>query len=169
VPQAAVDKPENAHYQAWVHSGHLIATPGNMIDLEQVQEDIFAIAETVVMREIAKDPWGGQQIGANLAQQGFDVVDIPQQVRFLSEPMKDIQALVDAGRFHHDGNPCYVWQLSNVEVAPDRNENIFPRKLRAGNKIDAAVATIVAHHRAMHVEPVIENIYEALARQKAAA
>jgi phage terminase large subunit-like protein len=149
VPQAAVDKPENVHYQAWVHSGHLIATPGNMIDLEQVQEDIFAIAETVVMREIAKDPWGGQQIGANLAQQGFDVVDIPQQVRFLSEPMKDIQALVDAGRFHHDGNPCYVWQLSNVEVAPDRNENIFPRKLRAGNKIDAAVATIIAHNRSM--------------------
>ncbi len=153
VPQAAVDKPENAHYQAWVHSGHLIATPGNMIDLEQVQEDIFAIAETVVMREIAKDPWGGQQIGANLAQQGFEVVDIPQQVRFLSEPMKDIQALVDAGRFHHDGNPCYVWQLSNVEVAPDRNENIFPRKLRAGNKIDAAVATIIAHNRSMVVEP----------------
>jgi phage terminase large subunit-like protein len=63
--------------------------------------------------------------------------------------MKMIQALVDAGRFHHDGNPCYVWQLSNVEVMPDRNENIFPRKLRAGNKIDAAIATVVAMNRAL--------------------
>jgi len=98
---------------------------------------------------VVKDQWGGQQLGANLAAQGFTVVDLPQQVRYLSEPMKDLQALVDAGRFHHDGNPCYVWQLSNVEVKPDRNENIFPRKLRAQNKIDAAVATIVAHHRAM--------------------
>jgi len=148
-PQAAVDKPENAHYQAWVHSGHLIVTPGNMIDLEQIQEELFRVAEIVVIREIVKDQWGGQQLGANLAAQGFTVVDLPQQVRYLSEPMKDIQALVDAGRFHHDGNPCYVWQLSNVEVKPDRNENIFPRKLRAQNKIDAAVATIVAHHRAM--------------------
>lgn len=153
VPQAAVDKPENAHYQAWVNSGHLIATPGNMIDLEQIQEDVLASAEIVVVREVAKDQWGGQQIGANLAAEGFEVVDIPQQVRYLSEPMKDIQALIDAGRFHHDGNPCYVWQLSNVEVAPDRNENIFPRKLRAQNKIDAAVATIVAHNRAMVVAP----------------
>lgn len=149
VPQAAVDKPENAHYQAWVNSGHLIVTPGNMIDLEQIQEDILASSEIVVIREVAKDPWGGQQLGANLALEGFTVIDIPQQVRYLSEPMKDIQALVDAGRFHHDDNPCYVWQLSNVEVAPDRNENIFPRKLRAQNKIDAAVANIAAHNRAM--------------------
>lgn len=149
VPQAAVDKEENAHYRGWVNSGHLIVTPGNMIDLEQVQEDVLASSEIVVVRETAKDPWGGQQLGANLAAQGFEVVDIPQQVRYLSEPMKDIQALVDAGRFHHDGNPCSVWQFSNVEVAPDRNENIFPRKLRPQNKIDAAVATICAHNRAM--------------------
>jgi len=157
VPQAAVDKPENAHYQGWVNSGHLIATPGNMIDLEQIQEELFAAAEIVIVSEFAKDPWGGQQLGANLAAQGFEVVDIPQQVRFLSEPMKDLQALVDAGRFHHDGNPCYVWQMSNVEVMPDRNENIFPRKLRAANKIDAAVATIVAHSRAMVSTPAEEN------------
>lgn len=149
VPQAAVEKPENAHYQAWVNAGHLIATPGNMIDLEHIQEDILAAAGIVVVREVAKDQWGGQQLGANLAAEGFEVVDIPQQVRYLSEPMKDIQALVDAGRFHHDDNPCYVWQMSNVEVAPDRNENIFPRKLRATNKIDAAVGNILAHARSM--------------------
>ena len=148
-PQAAIDKEENAHYRGWINSGHLIATPGNMISLEQIQEDILDSSEVVIVREIAKDPWGGQQMGANLAEEGFEVVDIPQQVRYLSEPMKDIQALVDAGRFHHDANPCSVWQFSNVEVAPDRNENIFPRKLRPQNKIDSAVATICAHGRAM--------------------
>ena len=61
--------------------------------------------------------------------------------------MKIIAAEVDAGRFHHDGNPCFVWQMSNVEVKEDRNENIFPRKSRAQNKIDAAIATIVAKAR----------------------
>lgn len=161
VPQDAVNKPENAHYQAWVNSGHLVATPGNMIDLEQIQEDLFADAEVAVIREVAKDPWGGQQLGANLAAQGFEVVDVPQQVRFLSEPMKMLQALVDAGRFHHDGNPCYVWQMSNVEVQPDRNDNIFPRKLRAANKIDAAIATIVAMSRAIVVEPDGGSTYSA--------
>lgn len=158
VPASAVDKPENAHYQAWVHAGHLRSTPGNMIDLSQIEEEIFSDADIIVVREVAKDPWGGQQLGANLANQGIEVVDIPQQVRYLSEPMKMLQALVDAGRFHHDGNPCYVWQMSNVEVAPDRNENIFPRKLRANNKIDAAIATIVAMSRAIVSASAPENV-----------
>ena len=98
-------------------------------------------------------------MGAALAAEGFTVVDIPQQVRYLSDPMKEIQALVDAGRFHHDGNPAFVWMLSNVEIAPDRNENIFPRKLRAANKIDAAVALIVAMNRAM-VPGNAASVYE---------
>jgi phage terminase large subunit-like protein len=140
VPQATVDKPENAHYQAWVHSGH------------QIQEELIESASVVVIREVAKDPWGGHQLGANLAAEGFTVVDIPQQVRYLSDPMKEIDAQVNAGRFHHDGNPAYVWMLSNVEVQEDRNENIFPRKSRASNKIDAAVATIVAMNRALAAE-----------------
>lgn len=155
VPQSAVDKPENAHYQAWVNAGHLIATPGNMIDLEHIQEDIFAASDTVVIGEIAKDPWGGQQLGANLAAEGFEVVDIPQQVRYLSDPMKEIQALTDDGRFHHDGNPVLVWMFSNVEVQADRNDNIFPRKLRQENKIDGAVATIIAMSRALAAPQVV--------------
>lgn len=149
MPQAAVDKPENAHYQGWVNAGHLIATSGNMIDLELIQEDVFADAEKVVIREVAKDPWGGQQLGSNLANEGIEIVDVPQQTRYLSEPMKSIAALIDAGRFHHDGNPAFVWMMSNVEVHEDRNENIFPRKQRSQNKIDAAIALIVAMSRAM--------------------
>ncbi len=160
VPQATVDKPENAHYQAWVHSGHLIATPGNMIDLEQIQEELIETASAIHIREVAKDPWGGHQLGANLAAEGFTVVDIPQQVRYLSDPMKEIDAVVNAGRFHHDGNPAFVWMLSNVEVQEDRNENIFPRKSRAQNKIDAAVATIVAMNRALAADPVPTSAME---------
>lgn len=158
VPEAALEKPENAHYQAWVHSGHLIATAGNMISLAQIEEDVVDSASIVVVREIAKDPWGGQQMGSDLQEQGFQIVDIPQQVRYLSDPMKEINALIDAGRFHHDANPCSVWQFSNVEVKEDRNENIFPRKLRAENKIDAAVATIIAMNRALAAAPAESTI-----------
>lgn len=153
VPEAAVEKPENAHYAAWVNSGHLIATPGNMIDLERIQDELIDDSHVVVIKEVAKDPWGGHQLGANLAAEGFTVVDIPQQVKYLSDPMKEIAALIDAGRFHHDGNPAFVWMMSNVEVKEDRNENIFPRKSRASNKIDAAIAIIVAMNRALAAEP----------------
>ncbi|SHL10645.1 Phage terminase-like protein, large subunit, contains N-terminal HTH domain [Nitrosospira sp. Nsp11] len=149
IPQAQVDKPENTHYSGWVHQGHLIATDGNMISLRQIEEEIVSDSDNFPITEIAMDPVYGREIAPSLQEQGFTVVDIPQRVMHLTDAMKLIAALIDAGRFHHDGNPAFVWMMSNVEVKPDRNENIFPRKLRAENKIDAAVALINAMCRAM--------------------
>lgn len=149
LPEAAVEKPENAHYRGWVAQGHLIVTPGNMIALRQIEEDLLEDAERYVVGEVALDAWGAREMAPNLQETGYMVVDIPMNVKYLSEPMKDIAALIDAGRFHHDGNPAFVWMMSNVEVKPDRNDNIFPRKQSQEKKIDAAVALIVAHSRAM--------------------
>lgn len=149
LPQAAVEKPENGHYQAWVKQGHLVQTGGNMINLKQIEEDALEDSEHHLIAEIAIDAWGSREIAPSLGDAGFTVIDVPMTVRHLSEPMKNIQALVDAGQFHHDGNLATIWMYSNVEVVEDRNENIFPRKSSAEKKIDAAVATILAIGRAM--------------------
>jgi phage terminase large subunit-like protein len=149
LPEATVQKPENGHYQAWVTAGHLVQTSGNMINLRQIQEDVEADSELHVIAEIAMDAWGSREIAPNLQDGGFTVVDVPMTTRNLSEPMKLIAALVDGGRFHHDGNEASMWMFANVEVHEDRNENVFPRKAKAENKIDAAVATILAVGRAM--------------------
>jgi phage terminase large subunit-like protein len=149
VPQSAVDAPDNAHYQDWVTRGEMTATVGNMINLKQIEEELIADAEKFVVSEVALDAWGAREMAPSLMEQGFTVIDVPMQLRYLSEPMKHIQALVEDGRFHHDGNRAFIWMLSNVEVYPDRYERIFPRKQRAETKIDAAVALILAMGRAM--------------------
>lgn len=149
LPEAAVQKVENAHYQEWVHRGHLITTPGNMIDLQVIEEGVVASADVCNIDDIAMDAWGSREMAPSLQQQNYTVVDVPMTTRNLSEPMKVIAALVEAGRFHHDGNLATTWMFSNVEVAEDRNENIFPRKSKAEKKIDAAVATILAMGRLM--------------------
>jgi phage terminase large subunit-like protein len=149
LPQAAVQKPENGHYQAWVAEGHLVQTPGNMINLKQIQEDVEGDSDLHVVAEIPMDAWGSREIAPSLQEGGYVVVDVPMTTRNLSEPMKLISALIDAGRFHHDGNKATMWMFSNVEVFEDRNGNIFPRKSSAEKKIDAAVATILAMSRAM--------------------
>ena len=149
LPEAAVQKPENGHYRGWVAQGHLIETPGSMTDLELIQEQILESLDTISIREIAKDQHNSAQLGANLEAEGLTVLDVPQVTKYLSDPMKDIAALVDAGLFHHDGNPAFVWMLSNVECREDANENIFPRKAKEESKIDAATALILSHSRAM--------------------
>lgn len=149
LPEAAVKKPENEHYRAWVVEGHLVQTPGNMINLRQIQESVEADSDLHVVAEVPMDAWGSREIAPALQEAGYTVIDVPMTTRNLSEPMKLIAALIDAGRFHHDGNKATLWMFSNVEVFEDRNANIFPRKGSAEKKIDAAVAAILAMGRAM--------------------
>lgn len=149
LPEAAVQKEENAHYRDWVARGHLVQTPGNMINLQQIQEGVEEGGDQFGYLEIAIDAWGSREIAPSLQEKGYTVVDVPMTVRNLSEPMKLIAALIDAGRFHHDGNLATTWMFSNVEVFADRNENIFPRKSSAEKKIDAAVGAILAMSRLM--------------------
>lgn len=149
LPQATVQKPENEHYRAWVHQGYIVQTAGNMIDLKHIQDEVERSAEQVVVVEVPMDAWGSREIAPALQANGFAVIDVPMTTRHLSEPMKLIAALVDAGRLHHDGNLASMWMLSNVEVFEDRNGNVFPRKAKPENKIDAAVALILAMGRAM--------------------
>lgn len=149
LPEAAIAKPENDHYRGWHQRGDLVQTPGNMIDLGVIQDDVEAAADDHVVQEVGMDAWGSREIAPALQNAGFTVVDVPMTTRNLSEPMKNIAALVDAGRFHLADNQATVWMFSNVEVLEDRNENVFPRKPKPELKIDAAVATILAVGRAM--------------------
>jgi phage terminase large subunit-like protein len=70
--------------------------------------------------------------------------------------MKELEAAVLSGRFHHDANPVLTWAISNVMVREDANENIFPRKETTGaglQKIDPASALFNAMNRAMVGNP----------------
>lgn len=147
LPEAAILKPENDQYRGWLQGGHVVQTPGNMIDLKRIEEDVEAEAEQHVVREVAMDAWGSREIAPSLTQSGFTVVDVPMQTRHLSGPMKTISALIDGGRFHMADDPPALWMLSNVECVEDRNENVFPRKPKPELKIDAAIALIVAFSR----------------------
>jgi len=147
LPEAAILKPENELYRGWLQGGHVVQTPGNMIDLKRIEEDVEAEADHHVVREVAMDAWGSREIAPSLTQSGFTVVDVPMQTRHLSGPMKTIAALIDGGRFHMADDPPALWMLSNVECVEDRNENVFPRKPKPELKIDAAIALIVAFSR----------------------
>jgi phage terminase large subunit-like protein len=63
------------------------------------------------------------------------------------------EAAMRAGRLRHDGNPVLEWCLGNVVGKADRRGNLYPTKQRTDQKIDAAVALMMAIGRAMSDEP----------------
>jgi phage terminase large subunit-like protein len=162
VPKEVADAPENRHYADWVERGFVVATPGNTTDYDYIEADIKADAELHSVAQIGGDPWNATQMITHL--QGFigadKVIEVPQTVSHLSEPMKEVQAAIVDGRFHHDGNPAYAWMIGNVTAQSDRNDNVFPRKEKAERKIDGAVATIIAVGCALRMPEDSGSVYE---------
>ena len=64
------------------------------------------------------------------------------------------------GKIHHNGDPLLTWMLSNVVGHYDRKDNVYPTKNRPENKIDGAIALIMALNRAMVDSGPGESVYD---------
>jgi len=164
VPEDRTHGEEFAHYAGWVFSEYMEATPGARIDIEAIQESIKQDAKDFDLSgsdnqggEVCNDPWNAQQLITNLLNEGIQCVEVPQTVNFLSEAMKEIEAVIKSGNFHHDGNPVTTWMFANVCCRIDKKDNVFPFKESEENKIDGAVATITAMSRAMYDKGFVEQ------------
>jgi len=150
LPEARTSDPTAQHYQRWVHDGHLISTDGAEIDYARITADLQKDVEQYNVKTLCYDPWGATDITQQFeSRTGIMRVKVPMQVKFLSEPMKRLESGVLNGTMHHNNNPCMNWQMSNVEIKTDFNDNIFPRKNKPEDKIDGPVATIIALSQAI--------------------
>ena len=156
LPEEETKGEDKAHYAGWAHDGYITTTPGNRIDYEVIKTDLFDLAKIYDVSgmdrgggEICNDPWNAQQLVSELENEGITVTEISQTVNMLSEPMKELDAIISAGNFRHDGNPVTYWCFSNVMARKDKKDNVFPFKEGDENKIDGAVAAIMAMSRAM--------------------
>ena len=159
LPEARVQDPEKRHYQEWAHGGYLTVTEGDVIDYERIQTDIERDAKRFRITALGYDPYSATQMAQNLQKAGLNVIEVPQRVQQLSEPMKEIEAIILDGRLAHDGNPCTAWQFSNVTAKVDANDNVFPRKEQPHSKIDAFVATVIAKRVSMIPAADTASIY----------
>lgn len=151
LPAEKINDPACAHYAGWERAGHLKATAGSMIDFDLVADEAVLDIEESAVLEVGIDQWNA---GATVARLQRDtsaaVVEIPQTVRFLSDPTKSLEALLLDGRIVHNDNPVLSWCLANVVCHEDRNGNVKPNKPRdKKQKIDGAIALLMALSRAL--------------------
>lgn len=143
LPEDTVFMPENEKYRGWEAEGHLIVTPGNMIDLPQIKDDVLDLAGFLQVDSVGVDPWQATSLIIEMQNEGVPVVEYRQTVQNFSDPMKDLDALIRGGLIDHDGDPVTTWMLSNVVAKADAKDNVYPRKERGENKIDGAVSAIM--------------------------
>lgn len=144
LPESAISGSANASYEGWAHDGFLVPTPGNIIDFDRLEESLREDAKLFEVVSVGYDPHQATQHATRMMADGFPMLEVRQTVLSLSEPMKELEARVLSGRLKHDGNPVLTWMISNVVAHLDAKDNIYPRKQRPQNKIDGAVALIIA-------------------------
>jgi phage terminase large subunit-like protein len=149
LPDETVQQPENDHYRAWARAGLMTVTEGNIIDFSQILEDIEALAKRFKVESLAYDPFQATMLVTELMNAGLPCVEVKPTVLNLSEPMKQIDALIRDRKLQHDGDPIMTWMMSNVVAKVDAKDNVYPRKERPELKIDGFVALCMAMARAM--------------------
>ncbi len=85
--------------------------------------------------------------------EGLPMVEVRQTVQNISEPMKEVEALVLQRKLAHGDCPVLTWMASNVVAKLDVKDNIYPNKERPENKIDGMVGLIMAVSRAIAQGP----------------
>lgn len=87
------------------------------------------------------------------------MIEFRAKTQNFSEPTKELDAAMRAQRIAHDGNPVLEWYIGNVVGRYDARANVYPRKARPEQKIDAAIALIMAIARCMAAKPAA-SVYE---------
>lgn len=144
LPQAAIEDDRHPMYRGWEMQGDLTATAGETIDFQVIEDEIRLEAPGRNILAVVADPWQAQHMISNLQRDNFPADEMRQTVGNLSEATKTLDALMREGRIHHPGNAVMNWMIGNVVGHYDAKDNVYPRKELPGNKIDGAVALIMA-------------------------
>lgn len=159
VPEDTVGASRIAQYPGWEQTERLIATPGDSTDYQRIEDDLLEQAPPD-RREIVLDKYQSRHLATRLAAEGITVVELAMNVSTLSEPSKMLDVLMRRKRIVHDGDPVLEWAISNVVGHVDAKDNVYPRKERPENKIDPAIAILMALSRWLSSEPSGPSVIE---------
>lgn len=114
----------------------------------EVDDEMIRACDTWKVREIACDPHQWREQLAKWSDMGLPVLEWPtNSVQRMVPACSEFYRAVMERRLSHDGNPVLSRHIANAVIKEDR----FGRRIvkdRASQKIDAAVAAVIAYDRA---------------------
>lgn len=152
IPEDNIDlrvRRDHVMYDLWERQGFLQTTEGNVVHYGYIEKFIEDLGKRFNIREIAFDRWGAVQMVQNLEGMGFTVVPFGQGFKDMSPPTKELMKLVLEQKIAHGGHPVLRWMMDNIFIRTDPAGNIKADKAKSTEKIDGAIATIMALDRAI--------------------
>ena len=137
-------KKKGINYDAWIRSGHVRITQGNVTDYDFIRSDINALRDKYKIKKIAYDRWNSSQLIINLVSDGLTMHPYGQGYASMSAPTKEFERQLMTGNANLEGNPVMEWHLSNVLIIRDPAGNIKIDKDKSSEKVDGPVTAVMA-------------------------
>lgn len=139
------ERKDRQPYVTWSRQGLVMLTPGARIDYRYIRKCVNDLSTTYKIQQIGFDPWNATQITQELAEEdGFDMVEFRQGTVSMNAPMKQMMGLVIGRQIDHGGHKVLRWNMNNLAASKDPSDNVRPDKQHSFEKIDGAVAAIMA-------------------------
>lgn len=164
IPEENLDlrvRRDHVPYDVWHKQGHIRTTEGNVVHYGFIESFIEELGLRYRIKEIAFDRWGAVQMAQNLEGLGFTLVRFGQGFKDMSPPTKELMKLTMEQKIAHSGHPVLRWMMDNITVRTDPAGNIKPDKEKSTERIDGAVATIMALDRAIRCGgDIVGSVYD---------
>ena len=135
-------------YDKWEKRGLVTLCEGGKIDYCDVTQWFLKMQGDLKINTlwVGYDPWNTQYWVEEMKNYGFEMYEVRQGAKTMSNPMKQLEAELMDKIVNYNNNPVLEWCLLNTSVKRDDNDNIRPvkgQKQRA--RIDGAVSLIIAY------------------------
>jgi len=151
---------ERQRFQTWINRGLIIATEGNRIDHRWVAQYLSKCRTEFGfdIKLLGMDPYHADDFSSFAEQEAGFTVDekeaevsqkpllrkFSQSMSSMTGPTKLFVDYILQKKIAHGRNPVFRWMVGNVVVEEDGAGNQRPHKGKSTEKIDGAVAAIMA-------------------------
>lgn len=141
-------KDDKIPYDKWEKRGLVTICEGAKVNYSDVTQWFLKMHNEYDISAlwIGYDPWNTQYWVEEMKDYGFEMVEVRQGAKTMSNPMKQLEADLIEKNVNYNNNPILKWCLCNTAVKRDENDNIRPvkgQKQRA--RIDGTVSLIIAY------------------------
>jgi phage terminase large subunit-like protein len=134
-------------YDKWLKNGWLRLSGDSKIDYHDITKWFLEEVEQNDLRPlwVGYDSWSATFWKDEMLSLGFDMVEVRQGFKTESAPLKQMKADLMDKKINYNNNPITKWNLSNVAIKKDDNENIMITKEKSRQRIDGVASLMDAY------------------------
>ena len=156
----AREERDQVPYGLWAKHNNLTLTTGKTTDWDFIHHSIMQRNGIFNIEAFGYDRHFAGELVAKLERDEIPMTKFGMGYISLGSPTQEMERLIVAGELQHLGCPVLGWNFLNCIVSKDPAGNLKPDKMKSVDRIDGAVASIVALGMFLNREDKKTNPYE---------